>query len=259
MRSRITALVMALTLLLSTSLSVFGSEHTIDLRLNNLKLSKYEYVPAIDERARINFRYGNAERSYFLHVPPSADKHVPVVIALHGAGRSGASMVDAWQQTANSHGFLVVAPNGIANNWDVAVDDSAFIAAAVKDALRKSGIEATKMYLFGHSNGARKAIALAVSNPGTYTAVVAHAGTLPQPVVLASPVAAAPKIGLFLGDRDHIFSVDSARKTVAWLEHKGYPVSLYILQNHTHWYYADFIRINESVWAFMMNGTKAAP
>jgi len=242
----------ALVLLLCSS-SVVAGEYRIDLKLKDLKLDKYQYSPAVDEGARIQFYYGSEKRSYFMYVPDSVSRDMPLVVALHGAGRSGASMIDAWKRCSDKHGFMVVAPNGVANNWDVAVDDADFINAATKAAVHQAGVKYSRKYLFGHSNGGRKAIALAALYPTEYTAVVAHAGTLPQLTQSTiKPVASnKPAVGLFLGDKDHIFSVASARETVAWLEKYSYPTSLYILQNHSHWYYEDFDRINESIWAFM--------
>lgn len=244
--------IVAISLALLSS-SVMGSEYKIDLKLNDLKLSKFEYVPAVNERERINFRYRDEVKSYFVHVPKSTPKEMPVVVALHGAGRSGSSMVDAWRKCSDKHGFMVVAPNGVGNNWDVAIDDSGFINEATKDALNKFGKSSKKIYLFGHSNGARKAISLAALYPNEYTAIAVHAGTLPELTKSAinHQASALPRVGIFLGDRDHIFSVESARETTAWLEKYGYPTSLIIMQNHSHWYYEDFDRINASVWAFM--------
>ncbi|HLD65422.1 MAG TPA: alpha/beta hydrolase-fold protein [Pseudomonas sp.] len=233
--------------------SVFGDEFKIDLKLNDLKLNKYEYTPAVDESERLYFKYGNEVRSYFVYVPRTASKEMPVVVALHGAGRSGSSMVDTLRNCSNKYQFVVVAPNGEGNNWDVKVDDSSFIREAIKDALNKKGLKAAQMYLFGHSNGARKAIALAALYPGEYKAVAAHAGTLTGMVTspIINQAVAKPRIGLFLGDKDHIFSIGSARETAGWFERNGYPTSLFIMQNHSHWYYEDFDRINESVWAFL--------
>lgn len=242
----------ALALLLFSSFA-YASEYTIDLKLNNLKLRKFEYLPAIDEMAKIEFKYGNEVRSYFMYVPKSKRKEMSVVVALHGAGRSGSSMIDAWKKCSNKHGFMVIAPNGKGNSWDFAADDIAFIKEATKDALNKSGLKSTAKYLFGHSNGARRAIAFAALYPDEYKVVVAHAGTLPElsRSVITRRASVAPSIGLFLGDKDHIFSVESARLTATWFEKNGYPTSLYIMKNHSHWYYEDFDRINESVWAFM--------
>ena len=240
-------------LLLLFSPLAFSGEHEIDLKLNDLTLSKYDYSPAVDEREKINFKYQNKVRSYFVYVPKSSNKELPVVVALHGAGRSGSSMIDAWKECSNKYGLMIVAPNGIGNNWDVATDDSSFIEEAIKDAVNKSGVKVTQKYLFGHSNGARKALALAAFYPELYTAIVAHAGTLPELSKTLSKFSATekPKVGLFLGDSDHIFSIDSARETAAWFEKHGYPTSLYIMKNHSHWYYEDFNRINKSVWTFM--------
>lgn len=240
-------------LLVLFSSTVLGSEYKIDLKLNDLKLSRHNYVPAVDERERINFKYRNEVKSYFMNVPKSIANEMPVVVALHGAGRSGSSMVDAWRKCSNKHGFMVVAPNGVGNNWDLAKDNADFIKEATKDALNRSGVKSTKIYLFGHSNGARKAISLAALYPNEYTAIAVHAGTLPELTKLSINHRASvlPRIGFFLGDRDHIFSVDSARETAAWFEKNGYSTLLLILQNHSHWYYEDFDRINESIWAFM--------
>lgn len=81
-----------------------------------------------------------------------------MLIALHGAGRSGASMIDAWKNSAEKYGCIVIAPNGRGNRWDPARDDSAFIQAAIPHALNNLQIQISQIYLFGHSSGALKAL-----------------------------------------------------------------------------------------------------
>ena len=178
---------------------------------------------------------------------------MPVLVALHGAGRSGLSMIDTWQTNANKHSFIIVAPEGLNGNWDLQRDEASFITAAIKDTLSQRKIKSAKIYLFGHSNGAKQAIAQAVRHPGMFHKVAAHAGTLPlkidKSIVNVSPKSV--KVAMFLGDSDHIFSADSGRQTVRWLSSIGIESDFYILKDHSHWYYKDAHRINESIWGFL--------
>lgn len=58
-------------------------------------------------------------------------------------------------------------------------------------------------------------------------------------------------VGIFLGDSDHIFTMDSGNKTIRWLASLGFSARLYILSEHNHWYYANAEKINRSIWAFL--------
>ncbi len=245
--------IMVAMVLFMLSKLVFGTEQVIDLQLKNLSLKQYQYSPAIAEDKRISFEHEGITESYFFYRPENWRQQMPVLIALHGAGRSGASMIDAWKNSAEKYGFIVIAPNGRGNRWDPARDDSAFIHAAIPHALNNLQIQISQIYLFGHSSGALKALALAATHPAEFTSVVAHAGTLPQ--ISNHPLLSAdipkPKVGIYLGDSDHIFSVESARTTISWFSNSGFSTSLFVLKNHSHWYYEDFDRINESAWNFM--------
>lgn len=233
----------------------FASEYVIDLNLRDLSLKQYEYTSTVSESERIDFKYASGIKSYFSYFPKRVSAEMPVLVALHGAGRTGSSMVDKWAKSSERHSFVVVAPNGNGNNWNIGTDESGFIMAAVEHALSSRKIKAKKVLLFGHSNGATQAIALAAAHPELFNAVAAHAGTLPTPIGASGNRFHTEnvRVALFLGDRDHIFSIASARDTVRWLSSKGAESKLYILKNHGHWYYEDSDRINESAWAFLMS------
>jgi polyhydroxybutyrate depolymerase len=120
-------------------------------------------------------------RTYMLHVPPGYDKTqpAPLVIVLHGAGGNGDHMLadNGWLAKAGEKNFIVAAPNALPvrpNNsthllgnpqvWSDGsdrgnkkrgdVDDVSFIAKVIDDISRQYAIDAKRIYLTGHSNGA---------------------------------------------------------------------------------------------------------
>jgi predicted esterase len=231
----------------------FAYEYEIDLHLKDLSLGKYEYTSQVSENQRVVLSYGGVERSYFIYFPKNIEEKMPVLVALHGAGRSGSSMIDMWSKNAERHSFVVIAPNGNGNSWNTGIDECGFIYETIKHALSKRRVTYNEIFLFGHSAGAMQAITLAAEHPDKFKSVVAHAGTVPFPIRASGSNLSGSniRIALFLGDRDHIFSIASARKTVDWLSSLGLSPTLYILKNHSHWYYDDADRINESAWEFL--------
>ncbi len=122
-----------------------------------------------------------ANRHYFLHVPRSyqAAKPAPLVIALHGTGGTGEGMLsdNAWAAKADEQNFIVAAPDALPARldkkpsftgnpqfWDDGskrgtqargpIDDTGFIAAVIDDVSRRYAVDAKRIYLTGHSNGA---------------------------------------------------------------------------------------------------------
>ena len=64
---------------------------------------------------RISIPHGGIRRSFLLHVPPQMGR-CPLVMMIHGAGGSAdfAAAETGWSQLADSEGFAVVYPEGLA-------------------------------------------------------------------------------------------------------------------------------------------------
>ncbi len=122
-----------------------------------------------------------ANRHYALHVPRGYQpgKALPLVVMLHGAGGSGKNTLNdyGWAAKSDEQNFIVVAPDALPMKmdkranlidnppfWDdgsgrgtqtrSAIDDIGFISAVIDDVSRRYAIDAIRIYLAGHSNGA---------------------------------------------------------------------------------------------------------
>lgn len=226
----------------------------MNLALTDKSLKQFRYSPKFSGAASGTIKSKGQLRTYYYYVPNSVAKkpRIPFLLALHGAGRTGLSMIDTWHKIADKYGFVIVAPNGINKNWSIKNNELQFFKKVVADVELKSEHIHSHIYIFGHSNGAAKAIWEGANNQAYFDRVAVHGGTLPKKV--GSGVKNKPtsmKVGLFIGDSDHIFSIDSARQTSRWLTSIGVQSDIYILENHTHWYYQDANRINSSIWAYL--------
>ncbi len=232
------------------SVSAFAFEVAVDLQLTSHTLKQFRYAPRTPPSSIHTVTVGDSTRLYRTYIPKNLDKNgVTVVIALHGAGRTGHSMIDTWAGNADKHGFVVLAPDGINKNWNVRGARLALLERIIEGAVKRYGWQVKRTFLFGHSNGAKMALKFFADSPNRFQAVAVHAGTLPG--VRPKNKATGARVALFLGDNDHIFSLNSARQTTAWLDDMGATWRLYVLKKHNHWYYNDAHRINESIWQFM--------
>lgn len=239
------------------SANTHSGEYTLDLNLKDKRLSHFEYTPKTGDLDIYRVFNNWALRSYYVFYPRDIKPSMPVLIALHGAGRTGASMIDTWRLSAEKHSFIIIAPNGLFNNWSIERDESDFISEILNDTLVRKNITSNNIYLFGHSNGGKQALVLASTHPQMFSAVAAHAGTLPLQLKKQETNHKNKdiRVALFLGDSDHIFSINSGRQTVHWMSSIGIDSNLYILKNHTHWYYSESFKINERIWMFFEKNT----
>ncbi|MEV0027978.1 PHB depolymerase family esterase [Nocardia sp. NPDC050793] len=110
---------------------------------------------------------GGISRDYRVYRPAGARVEAPLVVVLHGGYGSGAQAERAygWNEQADADGFLVAYPDGLARAWNTeggdccgpaerrSVDDVAFVSAMIDDIAKNYGIDRTRVYLTGMSNG----------------------------------------------------------------------------------------------------------
>lgn len=142
---------------------------------------------------------GGLDRSYRLYVPAGLPASAPLVVMLHGGFGSAeqAERAYGWDQLADWAKFVVAYPDGIGRAWNSGggccgrpardgIDDVGFIAAAVGDISANVGIEATRVYATGISNGGMMAYALAC-NTGTFAAIGPDSATQLDPCLSPRP------------------------------------------------------------------------
>lgn len=196
-----------------------------------------------------------SQRVYHAYVGRNANKTSlkPAVLLLHGSGRSGASMIDMWSSVADRHGLVLIAPDSAwTNSWSSWFDPLSLLVSMVDDASAQYGIDARRLYLFGHSAGGIYATELALNADAPFAAIATHAGF--APVAGLAPAGSEsgnkPPILLFLGDGDHIFKIDDAVSVGGFFKEQGYQAELAVIRNHNHWYYNRGPLINEKAWRF---------
>jgi polyhydroxybutyrate depolymerase len=121
-----------------------------------------------------NFDFKGLKRTFRIYIPASFNKSVqsPLVIALHGKGGKGRSMIlltrKGFNKLAEKDGFIVVYPDGIEKNWNDGrmddetndrahrenIDDVGFISALIDTMILHYNADPGRIFVTGISNGA---------------------------------------------------------------------------------------------------------
>jgi polyhydroxybutyrate depolymerase len=153
---------------------------------------------------------GGLERTYRLYVPGSLDrsKPAPLVVVLHGGfGQgAGAARQGNWDDVAEQHGFITVAPDGIGRSWNAGIccgaaqrrgiDDVGFVVALLDRVARDHPMDPARVYASGISNGGLMAYRLACEAADRFAAIAPVAATLPVSCEPSRPVSVIHVHGL---------------------------------------------------------------
>ncbi len=162
-----------------------------------------------------------------LSVPAGYDASAPapLIVALHGAGGSGASMVSSWSSCAAELGALVLAPTDPGPNAGFSGEprERGSVLAALRWMRRRFNVDENRVWLVGYSRGGHLAWDLAARRPGLFAGVSPQAGgprigsrTLYNNLRLA-PNLIGERLHLVVGDRDDerlLFNVQLAQKAL---------------------------------------------
>jgi predicted esterase len=120
----------------------------------------------------------DASQSYALYLPStySADRKWSVLIGFHPGGR-GRAIVEKYRAAAEQYGYVVAASNNSRNGpWEVSM---AAARAVVDDLAARFALDEKRIYLTGHSGGARVAMQIALASKGI-AGVIASSGGYPD-------------------------------------------------------------------------------
>lgn len=142
-------------------------------------------------------RMDDEERSYLVHVPPQSapGTPLPVVLAFHGGGANGRSMIGfcGLNEKADEAGFIAVYPEGsgrlrqmltfnAGNCCGLAaarnIDDVAFVRQILEDLEGVASVDRRRVYATGMSNGAMMAYRLASEMSDRIAAIAPVAGPM---------------------------------------------------------------------------------
>jgi polyhydroxybutyrate depolymerase len=178
--------------LIKTGLSAFMK------MLAGISLISFPAQGGIHQRA--SFKHDNLKRTFHIYIPSVYDKSVqsPLVIALHGRGGKGKSMIHVtlrgFDKLADKDGFIVVYPDGIERNWNDGrkdeeandrahkenIDDVGFISALIDSIIKDYNIDQKRVYVTGISNGAIMSYRLACELSDKIAAIAPVDGNIPD-------------------------------------------------------------------------------
>ncbi|MGB6689298.1 MAG: PHB depolymerase family esterase [Terracidiphilus sp.] len=203
--------------------------------------------------AKLTFEFAGSSRTYYSFIP-DAEGPLPIVLLLHGSGRDGEVMIDAWRDLASKEHFIVAAPNSYdPAGWAFKTDSPSFFHAVVEQVKAKHAVDESRIYLFGHSAGALHALVLAIVDSRYYAAAAVHAGALPpgyEGLLFAQADRRTP-IAIWVGSKDPLFSVEAVTATKRQFEAHGFPVKLSVIPDHDHNYYLISQEVNRNAWDFL--------
>jgi polyhydroxybutyrate depolymerase len=137
------------------------------------------------------------DRPVTVYVPPSYNASVPMplVLLLHGYTLTGA-LEEAYMQiqpVAESRGFLYAHPDGTKDPlgfefWNatnaccdlfgINVDDSAYLSSVISEIQAQYNVDAKRIFLVGHSNGAFMSYRMACDHADQIAAIASLAGAM---------------------------------------------------------------------------------
>ena len=137
------------------------------------------------------------KRRYLVYTPASydtqPDKTYPVVFNFHGSGMTMAEQMLYTQmnRAADRHGFIVVYPSGVKQDWNVGfgmsylegTDDIGFTEALLARLRQDYRVDDRRVYATGLSRGGFFALRIAAELPHKFAAVASVGAPMPEPVI----------------------------------------------------------------------------
>jgi len=169
-----------------------------------------------------------AERDALLYVPESAAKYkrAPLIISLHGAGRTADRAIELLRSLSDEHGFLLLAPQSLAGTWDVIQGkygpDVAFLNQSLKRVFELRDVDSARVAIAGFSDGASYSLSVGLSNGDFFTAVFGFSPGF----IVPGEFTGRPRIFISHGTIDQILPIDEcSRRIVPALKRSGYSVT----------------------------------
>ncbi len=183
-------------------------------------------------------RPNETPRDYLVYVPHTYDARtpMPVMVMLHGRPSNAAAMarITDMNSIARRHGFIVVYPEGLNNEWNAQFDlytkstrsvhtsgnesvglkqdDVGFLKALMADLRLDLNIDASRLYIAGFSNGGFMTLRMACSATDTFAAF-AEVGAALYPVMADPCRQSPPSPILFMhGSKDPSIPIDGVRR-----------------------------------------------
>ena len=205
---------------------------------------------------------GGEKRTYYLYVPENAKASpAPLLLCLHGSGRTGEELLKRWKGHADKEGIILVGPDAKnPQNWNSSVDSPDFLRDVIVDVMANHEVDPQRLYVFGHSGGAMYGILVGLLESKYFAAVAVHAGALqPQEYVLINNAERKIPIAIWSGDWDQTVPIDVVRKTYEQLKAANFPTYFNPIPKHTHDYAAMSDVINFSAWNFLKDKRNENP
>ena len=202
-----------------------------------------------------SLRSRGKDRTYYLFVPDNLSPTTPspLLILLHGSGRDGLSLVKKWSEFAKKEGIIIVGPNSLnLEDWKIPEDGPDFIHELVEALKAKHPVNTRRVYLFGHSAGAKQALYLSLLESEYFAATAVYAGALgPRNGPYIERAQRKIPIAIFVGTNDELFPLRVVRATRDALNASGFKSELTEIKGYTHGYDDHAAEINRSAWEFL--------
>ncbi len=145
-----------------------------------------------------------------------ATSALPLVVSLHGAAQGSAYAVTLLGASAQSRGFMLLAPGARGLTWDAISYkfsyDVTFIDAALKWVFAQRVVDPTRIIVQGFSDGATYALGLGAANGDLFTRIVANS---PGYVARSdSPDVGKPSYWFSHGTQDAVLGIDGASRAI---------------------------------------------
>lgn len=160
--------------------------------------------------------HNEIKRKYIIYTPKEYDvkKSYPVVINFHGGGMTPAEQMlyTGFNRTADKHGFIVVYPRGIKEDWNVGfgmsykngTDDIGFTESLLNQIEKDYKIDSKKIFATGLSRGGFFCHRIAAELPNRFSAIATVGASLPDSVAYYNKNKKAVGVLMIHGKEDKV-------------------------------------------------------
>ena len=197
-------------------------------------------------------RCDERDMEYVSYVPPvAANRPLPALVLLHGAGDQAENFAEAWKSLAKKKQIVLIAPQ-LPRDLTLEAHIPKILPCLVDDVRKQASLDPHRIYLFGYSMGGYLAFDGALLDSDYFAAAAVHAMGIDDEY--ASIVQRATRkipIDISIGDHDQMVSIAQVRKTRDLLRTSGFPIHYQEIFDHSHNYYEMSDTINNDVWHFL--------